>query len=148
MSRLWGRQCLRGAMPNHKPADNLVRTVMRMRSFADEDAQPLSHNPPCVKRPCRQVAAAFYSIRLRARIWHYAFVTALMSLCKTCCSLRLSHLIVTPDQLFSMTAPASFLSALQITRAPILSSLDSVPVIILPNAHQLHVVQCDARSRY
>jgi hypothetical protein len=52
-----------------------------------------------------------------------------MSLCKMDCSLRLSHLRVTPAQVLSVTVPWSFLSLRQQTRAPTCSNLDWAPVI-------------------
>jgi multidrug resistance efflux pump len=50
--------------------------------------------------------------------------TASKSLCKMDCSLRLSHLRVTPAQVLSVTMPWSFLSLRQQTRAPTWSNLD------------------------
>jgi hypothetical protein len=50
--------------------------------------------------------------------------TQAMSLCKTVCWLRLSHLTVTPAQSFSVTVPKSLLSSRQQTRAPTFNNLD------------------------
>jgi hypothetical protein len=58
--------------------------------------------------------------------------TSFMSLCRTDCSLRLSHLRVTPAQFFSVTVAWSFLSSRQQTRAPTFNNLDWEPVIGWP----------------
>src|SRR5476651_798369 len=52
-----------------------------------------------------------------------------ISLCKTDCSPRISHLRDTPDQLLSVTVAWSLSSAPQRTRLPTLSFLDSSPVM-------------------
>jgi hypothetical protein len=53
-----------------------------------------------------------------------------ISLCRTRCSPRLSHLMVSPDQLVSVIVPRSAWSFCQQTLLPTFSSLDCSPVIV------------------
>jgi hypothetical protein len=55
-----------------------------------------------------------------------------ISLCKTRCSPRLSHLMVSPDQFVSTTVPRSAWSSCQQTLSPTFSCLDCWPVICSP----------------